>query len=93
MDPQNPLPDPNSSPAAVPVPAPRDSRMRKCAFCECVIGPDGEYMRLSDRARTLRDLEETIRTLEKEKSLISAELAQLKAATREAAPSRGGLRL
>lgn len=86
-DPVDPLPDPAPTPPARP-------RRTTCTFCECQLDHNGEYLRLSDRARTLRDQEETIRSLEAEKGKIERELAALKAATQPAAPgARAGLRL
>lgn len=70
---------PNPNPVPVPSPSPEPARAHKvtCEFCECVLGPSGEYVSLSEKAKTLRKQSETIEALREE----LAEAARLQAET------------
>jgi len=84
---------PNDEPLA-PVPAPGAGgspgagRALKCEFCECQLTPNGEYLKLSTKARTLRDLEETLSNTTAQLSTATESIAQL---TRELNDARAQL--
>jgi hypothetical protein len=90
----------NADPLAGAAPPSAEPGLRaktKCEFCECELGKSGEYMRLSDKARKLRKLEEentalegTIATLRHENEELKAEKA---ARTPPATTTRSGLKL
>jgi hypothetical protein len=68
-------PDP---PEPAPTPAPRRRETITCEFCQCTLTPAGEYLQLSDHAKSLRDQGERIDALK-------AELADSQAAVADAA--------
>jgi hypothetical protein len=60
--------------AAPPSPVPLRAKIT-CEFCECQLAPSGEYLRLSDRAKAIRGLEEKIETLGADLELARVALA------------------
>ena len=82
MTPDPPLP-PNNPPEPSPSPTPAPARVRgsiTCEFCQCTLGPDGNYLKMSDEARAYRDQAETIKQL---KSQLADAQAATEAATRD----------
>lgn len=59
--------------------APSNRKKITCEFCESELGPSGEYKKLSDKAKKMRDAEETIDANEKLIGELRAENADLKA--------------
>lgn len=69
---------PASTPPEKKEPETRErSRSVTCEFCECVLDSSGSYKRLSDRARSLRDLEEKHEALKKEHAALVAKEEEL----------------
>jgi len=68
-------PDP---PEPVSHSAPTNRAHITCEFCECTLAPSGQYIRLSDRAKDLRDQGELVDRLK-------TELADAQAAAEETA--------
>jgi hypothetical protein len=60
----------------------------ECEFCGCMLGPSGEYMQLSGRAKELRALEDTLSTVRDELSASQSDLAE---ALRERDEARAAL--
>lgn len=54
---------PTEPTASHPASAPTGNRKIACEFCKCQLTPNGEYLSLSEEARTFRDQAETIRQL------------------------------
>lgn len=71
---------PESVAVVVPPAAPRSQRNITCEFCECVLAPSGDYIRLSEKAKELRKLEEKIEDLKSQLEKKDREIAELKAA-------------
>lgn len=96
------LPRPQNEPNPTPESAPPSGKVI-CEFCECVLGPSGEYMQLSPRAKELRALDDTLSTVRdelaaarsdlaealRERDDARAEIARLTAPTDEGSNSRG----
>ena len=53
-----PSPTPPEPPA--PSPEPRGARNIRCGFCDAALTPAGEVLKLSDRAKALRDFEDDL---------------------------------
>jgi hypothetical protein len=47
-----------------------------CEFCQCVLGPSGEYMQLSPRAKELRAIDDTLSTVREELAASQRDLAE-----------------
>ncbi len=76
------------TPAPEPTPAAASGKL-ECEFCKCQLGPSGEYLKLSDRAKELRALEDTLgQTNEK----LAASQADLAEALRERDEARAEVR-
>jgi hypothetical protein len=58
-----------------PAPRPRERHIT-CEFCGCALAPNGDYLRLSDRAKELRAQGETIDGLKEQLSLKDAETGE-----------------
>lgn len=59
MDPAEILP--GNMPAQPPAPEPtRGAKNIACDFCECSLTPSGDFLKLSDKAKQLRDQGETL---------------------------------
>lgn len=72
----------------VPTPEPAPGRRKiRCEFCETELGSSGEFVRLSDRAKKLRSLEESNEALEKVVADVRKENEELKTKIRESAPA------
>lgn len=67
------------TPAATPAPT-RERHSITCEFCECQLGPDGSYKKLSEAARAMRDRERTIDTLREELADTKKQAAVVKTA-------------
>lgn len=54
--------DPDLLPAPTPIPTPRapGAKDLRCGFCEALLTPSGEVIKLSDRAKSLRDFEDEL---------------------------------
>lgn len=59
-----------------------------CEFCSCTLGPSGEYLQLSPRAKELRALEDTLDTVRGE---LAAAREDVAAALRERDEARAAL--
>jgi hypothetical protein len=70
-----------------PAPAPASTKVT-CEFCGCQLGPSGEYMQLSERAKGLRQLEDSLSTSQAETAAARANLAD---ALRERDEARAAL--
>ena len=66
-------PDPGDPSPAPPV---RRADHITCEFCQCTLAPSGEYIRLSDRAKELRDQGETIDRLRADLTESEAQIAE-----------------
>lgn len=62
----------------VPVPEARE-RYHDCDFCGCKLTARGEVMSMSDKARAMRDYDETIADLRRQITKHEQELARLRA--------------
>ena len=71
------------TPRTPPADPPRNRRI-VCEFCDCELGADGSYKKLSDKAKAFRDSEETIETLQETIVARDQEIVALKA--RQPAP-------
>lgn len=58
------LPRSENEPPAPP--APHVTGKIECEFCKCQLGPSGEYLQLSARAKELRALDDTLSTVREE---------------------------
>ncbi len=81
---------PEGAPPAPPAPAAQAAAVGKveCEFCGCMLGPSGEYMQLSQRAKELRALDDTLSTVREELSHSQSDLAE---ALRERDEARAAL--
>jgi len=69
------LPTPNPNPPIERTPRLKDVR---CGFCEATLTPLGEVMRLSDRAKALRDFEDDLEDAKKDLALKDQEIEMLR---------------
>lgn len=77
------MPDDPLLPTDPPTPAPSGPTPNKkitCEFCGCTLAPNGDYIALSDKAKTLRQQSETI---DKLKATIAERDAAVTSAERE----------
>jgi len=75
------IPGNTPAPAAPNPPAASSKKTITCEFCECTLAPNGDYIALSERAKALRTLDETIDRLK-------ATIEQLQGSVREAERAR-----
>jgi peptidoglycan hydrolase CwlO-like protein len=67
-------------PTPTPIPTDRTPRPKdlRCGFCETTLTPGGEVMRLSERAKSLRDFEDDVEDLKADLAIKLQEIEQLK---------------
>lgn len=70
--------DSGGAPPRIAPPEPGRRRI-VCEFCDCEVGADGSYKKLSDKAKSFRDQEERIEALNKTLSEKDREIVTLKA--------------
>ena len=87
------MPDLTTSPTAgapgsEPPTEPRGPRKITCEFCESSLTPTGDMLKMSDRAKSLRDLEMKVQKLEREKTELEGTIQTLRdEAERRGAPA------
>lgn len=70
-------------PPPVPSPSPERSPRTKdlrCGFCESTLTPSGEVIKLSERAKALRDFEDDLEDAKKETALLRQTIEDLQKA-------------
>lgn len=82
---------PGTPPAENRPPAESRVKKMKCEFCECELVGAGDYLKLSDKAKKLRNLEETNSILEASNTELKRQLEEAKRLQPEPRPARTGV--
>ena len=61
-----------------PPPSPRRAARVTCDFCQCELAPSGDVLKMSDRARSMRDGDDEIKKRDKRVTELETEIAEHK---------------